>query len=1053
MENTRHEIDAIDPETIYLVRTELRAEEILRKSVSGAEKAVFNFCIVTFPRLFEKLYADLSGGRLIERPGQLVIIRKILEKHYRKNQTGYFRRMAGPRTGLPASLLDFFGELKQSLVSPEEFSGIVGKMRAGIKQKNQELAVLYSEFGKEMKRLGLIDEIDRQKIVMDALADSNIEFNFLKGKRRLEVIEVYNPSLVQFRTIVALAERMENARVSLPYNPDRQDAFRFFEETTLRLFEGLGETTQKFDPVEMFFLVDPARTDLLSHVLRHIFKSPDELSKTEKRLPDESIVVTENHGFYNEVDEIGRQVKNLLDSGIGLDRICVVFRSLEEYGSLVEEIFGRFGIPVYFRRRSSLTSEPLIKMLLSVPEAILKDFGREAVLKLLGSGIFRIRDFPQDIKFEDVQSLVYNAGVTDARIESWQDCFSRYLRKLENSGKSGHKSRDVRKPENVRRIIEAVEKFLNILAEFSKPKPTGAFIAGYLKLLEQMGVPGNLPEASSGTGADMHTAWNSFTEVLRGLDETAGFIGLTEPVELDGFYRILLEAMEGKNIPALSSGRSGIRVLEVHDIIGIESDYLFLGGLTDGQFPKHKYEDFLFSDDEKEGFNGLHYKLKPEHGNVFRSLMVKHQEEPMLFYLALCGVRKKLFLSYSNTDRQGKVSLASTLLRGLLRLIDAGKEEKQEEFIRRRPFLNIQSESDDVCDRSELLNRLACGLWNRPAAGREEVPGTRADIVFPELKRITNLALMEHRRENNIFSGRIEDPGLRAEIVAFLSGNAWNVTGLETYLSCPFRFFCRYVLGIEEFQEPSYGVDPRSEGNMVHSCLERFFALRAEKGEKGPADEPAAKREAILQDLEKTAAEVFREKESMENFGAPVFRQFYKHGILRRLKRLINCEMDYGEREMVPTLFEFRFSGAQGACAPAYSLKISGNRVIKLSGRIDRIDISSDGKTVRVIDYKDSARSTVGVDLQVPVYLMVIRDFLSGQGRRIETMQGGYYYLKEEKVNKILDVKLYNEAELKEKVSGISEALKGIEAGNFEPGSRKCPRECPAGIFCRIKGR
>src|SRR5207244_6716511 len=52
---------------------------------------------------------------------------------------------------------------------------------------------------------------------------------------------------------------------------------------------------------------------------------------------------------------------------------------------------------------------------------------------------------------------------------------------------------------------------------------------------------------------------------------------------------------------------------------------------------------------------------------------------------------------------------------------------------------------------------------------------------------------------------------------------AWTVSALETYLDCPFKFFARYVLALEEEPDDEEAMDPRSEGQLVHKVFEEFF--------------------------------------------------------------------------------------------------------------------------------------------------------------------------------------------------------------------------------------
>ena len=59
----------------------------------------------------------------------------------------------------------------------------------------------------------------------------------------------------------------------------------------------------------------------------------------------------------------------------------------------------------------------------------------------------------------------------------------------------------------------------------------------------------------------------------------------------------------------------------------------------------------------------------------------------------------------------------------------------------------------------------------------------------------------------------------------------WSVSGIETYLDCPFKFFARYVLKLDEEPEDEEVMDPRRQGQFVHAVFEDFFRVWQESGQ------------------------------------------------------------------------------------------------------------------------------------------------------------------------------------------------------------------------------
>ena len=52
----------------------------------------------------------------------------------------------------------------------------------------------------------------------------------------------------------------------------------------------------------------------------------------------------------------------------------------------------------------------------------------------------------------------------------------------------------------------------------------------------------------------------------------------------------------------------------------------------------------------------------------------------------------------------------------------------------------------------------------------------------------------------------------------------WSVSALETYTTCPFKFFAQHVLKLEEEPDDEEVMDPRRQGQFVHKVFETFFS-------------------------------------------------------------------------------------------------------------------------------------------------------------------------------------------------------------------------------------
>jgi ATP-dependent helicase/nuclease subunit B len=85
----------------------------------------------------------------------------------------------------------------------------------------------------------------------------------------------------------------------------------------------------------------------LTNLQRRLFKEEERPIGAK---PDDSVEVFSAPGEGRECVEIARRVLSIARSGVPFDRIAVLLRSPEGYGSYLEEAFNRAGIPAHFAR-------------------------------------------------------------------------------------------------------------------------------------------------------------------------------------------------------------------------------------------------------------------------------------------------------------------------------------------------------------------------------------------------------------------------------------------------------------------------------------------------------------------------------------------------------------------------------------------------------------------------------------------------------------------------------------------------------------------------------
>ena len=186
-----------------------------------------------------------------------------------------------------------------------------------------------------------------------------------------------------------------------------------------------------------------------------------------------------------------------------------------------------------------------------------------------------------------------------------------------------------------------------------------------------------------------------------------------------------------------------------------------------------------------------------------------------------------------------------------------------------------------------------------------------------------------------------------------------SVTRFENFNQCPFKYFATYGLNLQERVE--YKVQSPDIGNILHAVMSKFG--RELKEENRPWSsigevELNGRVEKILDELTpKLHNKILLSTKTLEHR-----RERIKKVAVESLNRLIELDK---VSDFHPQIFEQRFSDE----------KNFDDVEIKLSGQIDRIDLSGDGKYFLIVDYKTgTAKLNLkkifgGLSLQLAIYL------------------------------------------------------------------------------------
>ena len=253
----------------------------------------------------------------------------------------------------------------------------------------------------------------------------------------------------------------------------------------------------------------------------------------------------------------------------------------------------------------------------------------------------------------------------------------------------------------------------------------------------------------------------------------------------------------------------------------------------------------------------------------------------------------------------------------------------------------------------------------------------RLQKIFPLQTEKIELDVLQSLGSEIFFAG---EKNLRAETAQKLYAPnkkmRADVTRFESFNQCPFKYFSKYGLNLQERVE--YKVQTPDIGIILHAVMSKFGReLKEENRQWAEVSgvELNGRVEKILDDLTpKLHNKILLSTKTLEHR-----RERIKKVAVESLSRLIELDK---VSEFHPQIFEQRF----------FDDKKFDDVEINLSGQIDRIDLSGDGKYFLIIDYKTGKASINlkkiyhGLSLQLAIYLGAAKNFSGVKGREAGAM-------------------------------------------------------------------
>ena len=675
-----------------------------------------------------------------------------------------------------------------------------------------------------------------------------------------------------------------------------------------------------------------------------------------------------------EVAAMARRIRQLhREQGVELGQIRIGFRNLDLYAELVEEVLPRHGLPFYLAGGRSLAAAPAMNAVFALIDAVLERYSRAALFRLLSLPWVRLRyafaDQTNALSAADFAMWTRNVPPStgrDAWLAAIDDTLAYVERELGREGEPVSEEIDdlLAWRESLRAeqaTLQPLRAGLTALFDLLQPLDRGQPLPSFRRhLLHALGALGVEDALGDGAAADGH----ALTRFLELLDELCAPAAAEQVRTLSQFADLLRDAVSQARVPAPT--QAGIQVTDLAAAGSAPCDYLFLGGLVQGEFPRVPPADIFLEETQRRALN-----LDEDATTA---------AERLLFYRAVCAPRRGLAFFYP--QQAGREVLApSPFITELDELLAPQPAEDDADW---PP--GTQGELHRALGRSLCAGRESAALYS--AAVRLDSHATA------QLVRGLHLAAQRTSPEGfGRYEGVLDEEPLLAALHTRLgAGHSFSATQLELYGRCPFRFFAQDLLGLQPLRDPDADDSALKRGNLVHRILYHFYKAHGEAAERSEnltanVAELRGRGRQIAEEMRLTG--FFWDRELEHLLGGD---DQEREGILPRFLRLQAVAAD----PAVPTHFELSFGSYPGmgegdrqSTTTPYAIgdPETGDEV-RLSGKIDRIDRTANGRFV-VFDYKtghmpavDDLKEETGLSLQLPLYLLAAESLFGELGLR-----------------------------------------------------------------------
>lgn len=902
---------------------------------------IMNIDVLSFERLAHRVFDEVGGEhrKILEDTGKNLILRRLADEK-REELTilgGNLKKL-----GYISEVKSLVSEFAQYRITSEQLTQMMEKNQENpqLFYKLQDMKVIYDSFQKYLENTYLTSEE-----LLGALEKSVEESTSVRGS--VIVLDGYTGfTPVQMSLLKKLLVLTEDIYVTLtmdgtekPFVMDAEYQLFYLTKKTIAGLAGLADETHTVmkppiilkEAEKYRFREAPALHFLESQIFRHGNRF------YEKETEEIHLYAEKNPRA--EVEAVCREMQRLVrDQGLRYRHMAVVTGDLDTYGTLMEQVFARLGIPGFIDRKKDVLKNPFVEFLRALLAVMQENFTYETMFRLLRSGM-------TDVSMEEADRLenyVIARGIRS--FSGWNREWKSPLKGMDEEELdqlNELRRKAIRGLSSLREVLHGKDMDAGKMTRAVYDYLTELHIQQQLKDYElQFEAEGNYPMAREYA--------QIYGMVMELFDKLVMLLGDCR-MELSEYAELLDAGLSEMKVGLIPAGTDQVVVGDMERSRLKDIKVLFFVGVNEGSVPKDKSRGGILSEMDRELLLEQQVELAP----------TARQEtyiQKFYMYLTLTRPSRRLYLTWSLADADGSAIRPSWLIAQVQQLF---------------PMVPVETEGADgllghlvtpegnIRELTEAIGKLRDGGADREQIALVQWYGVQKEWQ-EKLGRLMDAACFSNGES------RIGRAVARALYGTLLEG---SVTRLEQFAACSYAHFLQYGLQLSERE--TCGLEAVDMGNVFHGAL-KYFSDAVEAGPYDWLHVPDEKRDQWMEEALERAMEDYSERmmseRAQDQYALERMRRIGKRtawAILEQLKK----------GAFFPEETEVSFRNLEQL--KSVTMILSEDERMRLRGRIDRIDVCQEnGKTyVRIIDYKsgstrfDLTSIYYGLQLQLVVYL------------------------------------------------------------------------------------